>query len=66
MISLSIYQEHLLLLHFKTINRILDKIHRSFDGAEICKLVELQIQSNLENMLPKTNFGLYRDDGPIF
>ena len=28
--------------------------------------MELQIQSNLENMLPKTNFGLYRDDGPIF
>ena len=34
----------------------------SFDGAEICKLVGLHIHSNLENMLPKTNFGLYRDD----
>ena len=33
----------------------------SFDGAEICELVGLHIQSNLENILPKTNFGLYRD-----
>ena len=37
----------------------------SFDGAEICKLAGLYIQSNLENILPKTNFGLYRDDGLI-
>ena len=34
----------------------------SFDGAEMCELVGLYIQSNLENILPKTNFGLYRDD----
>ena len=26
-----------------------------FDGAEICELVGLYIQSNLENILPKTN-----------
>ena len=37
----------------------------SFDGAEICELVGLYIQSNLENILPKTNFGLCRDDGLI-
>ena len=37
----------------------------SFDGAEICELVGLYIQSNLETILPKTNFGLYRDDGLI-
>ena len=37
----------------------------SFVGAEICELVGLYIQSNLENILPKTNFGLYRDDGLI-
>ena len=37
----------------------------SFDGAEICELVGLYIQSNLENILPKTNFGLYQDDGLI-
>ena len=36
-----------------------------FDGAEICELVGLYIQSNLENILPKNNFGLYRDDGLI-
>ena len=34
----------------------------SFDGAEICELVGLCIPSKLENILPKTNFGLYRDD----
>ena len=37
----------------------------SFDGAEICELVGLSIQSNLENIPPKTNFGLYQDDGVI-
>ena len=35
----------------------------SFDGAEICELVGLYIQSKLEKILPKSNFGLYRDDG---
>ena len=34
----------------------------SFNGAEISELAGLYIQSNLENILPKTNFGLYRDD----
>ena len=29
------------------------------------ELVGLYIQSNLENMLPKTNFGLHQDDGFI-
>ena len=31
----------------------------SFDGAEICELVGLYIQSKLEKILPKSNFGLY-------
>ena len=35
----------------------------SFDGAEICELVGLYIQSKLKKILPKSNFGLYRDDG---
>ena len=35
----------------------------SFDEAEICELVGLYIQSKLEKILPKLNFGLYRDDG---
>ena len=35
----------------------------SFDGAEICELVGLYIQSKLEKILPKSDFGLYRDDG---
>ena len=37
----------------------------SFYGAEIYELVGLYIQSNLENILPRTNFGLYWDDGLI-
>ena len=35
----------------------------SFSGAEIYELVGLYIQSKLEKMLPKSNFGLYWDDG---
>ena len=38
---------------------------RSFDGAEICELVQLFIQGSLENMLCKRNFGLYQDEGLI-
>ena len=34
----------------------------SFDGSEIRELVELYIQKNSENILPKSNFGLYQDD----
>ena len=37
----------------------------SFDGNEICELLGLYIQSNLENIRPKINFGLYWDDGLI-
>ena len=35
----------------------------SFDAAEIYKLVGLYIQSELGKTLPKSNFGLYRDNG---
>ena len=35
----------------------------SFDEAEICELVGLYTQSKLEKILPKSNFGLYRNDG---
>ena len=42
-----------------------DDTRGSFDGVEIWELVEFYIQSNLENILLKTNFGLYRDDGLI-
>ena len=38
---------------------------RSFDGAEICELVELFIQGSLENILFKRNFGLCQDEGLI-
>ena len=37
----------------------------SLDGVEIYELVGLYTQSNLENILPKTNVGLYRNYGLI-
>ena len=40
----------------KSTKRYFDITMGSF-GAEICELLGLQIQSNLENILPKTNFG---------
>ena len=32
------------------------------NGAEICELVRLYIQSKLKETLPKSNFGQYRND----
>ena len=37
----------------------------SYDSAEISELIELYIQSNLEIIFPKTNYGLDQDDGLI-
>ena len=37
----------------------------SYDSAEVSELIELYIQSNLEIIFPKTNYGLYQDDGLI-
>ena len=37
----------------------------SYDGAEICELVGIYIQSKLANLIDKKNLGLYRDDGLI-
>ena len=37
-----------------------------FYGAQTCEVVRLYLRSsNLENILPKTNFGLYQNDGLI-
>ena len=35
----------------------------SEDGAEVCELVGLFMLNNLEEIMPKENFGIYRDDG---
>ena len=35
----------------------------SYDGAETCELVGTYILSEINNMIPKENIGLYRDDG---
>ena len=34
----------------------------SYDGAELCKLIGIYIQSLLTNILSKDKMGLYRDD----
>ena len=47
----------------KTTDSCFDAIMGSFDGAEICELVGLYIQSKQEKILPKSNFRLYWDDG---
>ena len=57
-------------LHFgnetwKSTESCFDVIMGSFDGAEICELVGLYIQTNLENILPTTNIELCQDDGLI-
>ena len=35
----------------------------SYDGAELCELIGIYIQSLLTNILSKNNMSLYRDDG---
>ena len=35
----------------------------SYDGAELCKLIGIYIQSLLTNILSKDNMGLSRDNG---
>ena len=45
------------------IDSCFDATMGSFDGAEICELVRLYIQSKLEKILPKSNLGLYQDNG---
>ena len=49
----------------KSTKSCFDVTMSSFDGAQICELVGLYIPSNVENTLPKTNFGLHRDNGLI-
>ena len=38
----------------------------SCDRAEIFELVGLYVQSKIDKILPKSNFGLYRDNGLAF
>ena len=38
----------------------------SYDGAGLCELIRIYIQSLLTNILSKDNMGLYRDDGFIY
>ena len=35
----------------------------SYDGADLCELIGIYIQSLLTNILSKDNMGSYRDDG---
>ena len=47
----------------KDTNTTFDVTMGSYDGAEVCKLIGIYIQSLLTNILSKDNMGLYRDDG---
>ena len=63
-------QKSLLLCHNETSKNkstesCFDVTMGSFDGVKISEIVTLYIQSNLENIIHKTNFGLYWDDGLI-
>ena len=40
-----------------------DVMMGSYDGAELCELIGIYIQSLLTNILSKDKMGLYRDDG---
>ena len=40
-----------------------DVMMGSYDGAELCELIRIYIQSLLTNRFSKDNMGLYRDDG---
>ena len=44
-------------------NTTFDVTIGSYDGAEVCELIGIYIQSLLTNILSKDNMGLYRDDG---
>ena len=35
----------------------------SYDGAEICETVRLNLLHEMRQNFPAVNFGLYRDDG---
>ena len=37
----------------------------SYDGAELCELIYIYVQSTLEKITSKNDMGLYRDSGLI-
>ena len=47
----------------KDADTIFDVMMESYDGAELCELIGIYIQSLLKNILSKDNMGLYRDGG---
>ena len=47
----------------KKSNKDFDVSQGSYDSAEICELVGLFLLSRMEKLIPKKQFGLYRDDG---
>ena len=47
----------------KDIDTTFDVTMGSYDGADLCELIGIYIQSLLTNILSKDNMGLYRDDG---
>ena len=49
----------------KDSNNCFDVTMGSFDGAEICELIGIYIQSILAKIISRNDMGLYRDDGLI-
>ena len=49
----------------KDSNSCFDVTMGSFDGAEICELIGIYMQSILAKIISKSDMGLYRDDGLI-
>ena len=47
----------------KTTDSCFDVTMGTSDGAKMCELVQIYIQSKLKERLPKSNFVQYRDDG---
>ena len=47
----------------KDTNTTFDITMGSYDGAKVCELIGIYIQSLLTNILSSDNMGLYRDDG---
>ena len=65
------HSRKLLLFHLdqswkkKDSNNCFDVTMGSFDGAEICELIGIYIQSILAKIISRNDMGLYRDDGLI-
>ena len=47
----------------KDVDTTFDVTMGTYDGADLCELIAIYIQSLLTNILSKDDMGLYREDG---